>query len=145
MYKTFEFDASSIFRNILVYFAEDLIFKNLCLHLMDFIIFTDVFFQSHLTFKYGIKCVGVLTQRQELINQMISMNSIILEGWKIHVESVADRKTRYELLLHQYENARLALIQPFSKFLYTLLFRSLQFIRLKICWIQVYKLYLSSE
>lgn len=46
---------------------------------------------------------------------MISMNSIILEGWKIHVESVADRKSRYELLLHQYENARLALIQPFSK------------------------------
>lgn len=45
---------------------------------------------------------------------MISMNSIILEGWKIHVESVADRKSRYELLLHQYENARLALIQPFS-------------------------------
>ena len=70
--------------------------------------------QSSLTLKYGIKCVSGLSQRQELINQLISLSSIILEGWKIHVESVSDRKPRYEYLLNQYENERLGLIQPFS-------------------------------
>lgn len=68
--------------------------------------------QSELTLKYGVKSVGVLSQRQELINQLISLDSIILEGWKIHVDSVADRKARFEFLSHQYENERLSLIQP---------------------------------
>ncbi|XKL69512.1 hypothetical protein PGB90_007281 [Kerria lacca] len=71
--------------------------------------------QSGITFKYGIKSVGGLTQRQELINQLISLNSIVLEGWKIHVESVSDRKARYEYLSNQYEIERLSLIQPFME------------------------------
>lgn len=67
--------------------------------------------------KCGVKLASALTQRQELLNQLVSIDSIILEGWKIHVESVSDRKVRHEFLLNQYENERLTLIQALCKFL----------------------------
>lgn len=66
--------------------------------------------------KYGVKLAGSLTQRQELLSQLVSIDSIILEGWKIHVESVSDRKVRHEYLSSQYENERLTLIQALCKY-----------------------------
>lgn len=82
----------------------------------DLLKLTIDYVQSELTMKYGVKLAGGLTQRQELLNQLVSIDSIILEGWKIHVESVSNRKVRHEFLMNQYEKERLALIQALCEY-----------------------------
>uniref|UniRef100_A0A1B6E0K1 Nucleoporin Nup133/Nup155-like N-terminal domain-containing protein n=1 Tax=Clastoptera arizonana TaxID=38151 RepID=A0A1B6E0K1_9HEMI len=68
--------------------------------------------QMKLTLEHGVRATGDLGHKAELLDQLVIFVDILLDGRKMHVESLRNT-TQFNIVLQQYETDRINLIQPF--------------------------------
>lgn len=68
-----------------------------------------------LTLEQGIRGTGDPSVRAELLDHLVNLVDLILDGRKSQVESLRNTP-RFNILLQQYEADRINFIQPFCKF-----------------------------
>ncbi|XP_075222739.1 nuclear pore complex protein Nup133 isoform X2 [Lycorma delicatula] len=68
--------------------------------------------QQSLTLENGVRATGDINTHTELLDQLVNLVDVILDGRKCHLESIRS-SNKFDSVLHQYEADRYSLIKPF--------------------------------